>query len=148
MIRRTNLALGVGVALYFLPHVQNEILFFVVVIASSLIPDIDNFLFPNKIRIINAQKTGFFKKILRTYLTPIIISLVLAFFYPILALPVFLGYSFTLSLETFSSEGIHPFWPISKKKSSGRITPGGKIDATLFYIFVLFDIALLIKLFL
>ena len=145
MINKTNLALGIGIALYFLPHVSNKFIFFPIVLIACLIPDIQ-YLLPGK-KVIYADRTGIFKKILQTYLTPIIISAIFAFYYPIFALPFFLGYSFTLTLNSFSKEGIHPFWPISKKKTDGKITSGGKIDSALFYIFLLFDVALLIKLF-
>jgi len=67
-------------------------------------------------------------------------------FYPVLALPFFLGYSFNLTLDAFSTKGIVPFWPF-KKKLSGKIMPGGRIDNIIFYLFILFDLALLIKFF-
>lgn len=148
MIKRTNLALGVGVALYFLPHVNQGIYFVPAVILSSLVPDLGLIIANKSSMGKNPRRITFFGKILRSYLTCITLALILTFIYPIFALPVFLGYSFTLSLNSFTKEGIQPFWPASKKSTHGPITTGGTIDTTLFYIFILFDIALLIKFFL
>lgn len=143
MIKRTNLALGIGVALYFFPHVNNKVTFLLVVLISTLIPEFHLAFSRRK----DSGNSSFTRKILRTYLTPIAGSLILSFIYPVIALPFFLGYSFTLSLDTFSKEGIQPFWPISKKHTNGHITAGGRTDTVLFYALVLFDIALLINLF-
>lgn len=144
MINRTNIALGLGVALYFLPHVNNKFIFFPLVIIASFIPD-STTIFERKFIVKSQKKLNFFEKILKTYLTPITASIFFAFFIPLLALPFFLGYSFTLILDAFSKQGIQPFWPLSKQTSSGPISRGGTVDKTLFYTLIVFDIALLIK---
>jgi len=146
MIKRTNLALGVSVALFFIPHVNHKFVFFVTVLVSTLIPEFNFSLSKSGFK--GTRHISFLRKLLRTYITPTIISIILAFAYPILALPFFLGYSFTLSLDAFSKEGIQPFWPLSKKHTSGHITSGRKSDTVLFYALVIFDIALLIMMFL
>jgi len=84
--------------------------------------------------------------LIHTYTFCMGISIVLAFFYPVLALPFFLGYSFHLTLDAFSTEGIVPFWPLTKK-TSGKVRTGGSVDAAIFYILLLVDFALLVKLF-
>jgi membrane-bound metal-dependent hydrolase YbcI (DUF457 family) len=146
MLTKTHIALGAGVALYFLPHINNKLLFVTVVLISSLLPDIGTifkegnkklFSFPGKASLSNAA---------HSYTICIPISIIFALFYPVLALPFFLGYSFHLALDAFNTDGIQLFWP-AKNKSSGHISPGGRMDKTIFFIFVLFDIALLIKLF-
>jgi len=144
MIRKTHLALGVGVALYFLPHVNSKLIFFPAVIVSSLIPGLGSIF--SKKKIFRGDNSGLKGKILNSYLTCVLISIFFALTYPVLALPFFLGYSFTLSMNTFSTDGIRPFWPIMKKPTKGHISPGGRLDSALFYVFVLFDIALLMKL--
>lgn len=146
MLGKTNLSLGVGVALYFLPHIQNKIIFFPAVLISSLIPDLGSILAIRKKATENYSST-IFHKALRNYLTPIALSVMLSFFYPLIAFPFFLGYSFTLSLDAFTVRGVQPFWPIRKNITKGPIRNGSAIDKTLFYLFVIFDIALLLKLF-
>lgn len=146
MIKRTHLALGCGLALYFLPHVKDKLIFFLIVLISSLLPNIGEISSLRKGRDKQGKST-INRGILHTYTLCILISILLTFFYPIAALPFFIGYSFHLTLDSFTSEGIQPFWPF-KKRIHGKISAGGRIDKIIFYIFSLVDIALLIKLFL
>jgi inner membrane protein len=85
--------------------------------------------------------------ILHSYTLCIAIALALAFFYPILAFPFFLGYSSHLFLDAFTPDGIKPFWPFIKKKSTGKIDTGGKVDLAIFTVMIFVNIALLAKLF-
>jgi len=146
MLTKTHLALGLGIALYFLPHVNDKLIFFVVLMASSILPDLGTIISKDNRKIFSFPGSKSLYKIAHSYTICIPLSIAVAILYPVLALPFFLGYSFHLSLEVFTTEGIQPFWP-SKKKSTGPISPGGKIDQTIFYLFVIFDLALLIKLF-
>ena len=148
MMLKTILALGAGVALYFMPHVNNKLIFLPIVIISSLIPEIGMLIKMKPELFARTQNSNFIDKILKNYIVCILASVILAFSYSMFALPFFLGYSFTLSLNAFSKEGIQPFWPLTSKKTSGSIVTGGGIERTLFYVFLVFDIALLVKLFL
>lgn len=144
---RTVLAFGVAVALYFLPYVANKAVFLPVVIIACLIPQIGTLSWKKTGMFAKSDKLSFIDKILKNYTICIIVSIGLAFSYPVLALPFFLGYSFTVSLNAFSKEGVEPFWPIVNTRTSGRIVSGGSLDNTLFYIFIVFDVALLVKFF-
>jgi membrane-bound metal-dependent hydrolase YbcI (DUF457 family) len=148
MLKRTHLAVGLGVALYFLPFIKHPVSFIPIVLIASLIPELGNLSHTGEHVFLKSIGKIFspFNKILRSYTLLVAISIILALFYPILALPFFLGYSFTLSLDTFTKEGIQPFWP-SKKKTSGHIETGNRVDRTIFYVLIVVDIALLIKLF-
>lgn len=148
MMYRTHFALALGVALYFLPYIKEPFIFLPIVILSSFLPDIWIILTtintPKQVK--HATTLSRSGGIFKTYTLCIPITILLAAFYPILALPFFLGYSFNLVLDAFSTKGITPFWPF-KRKLSGKIMPGGRIDHAMFYLFILFDIALLIKFF-
>lgn len=148
MLFKTHIALGLGVALYFIPHINNKLLFLPIVLIASILPDIENgFAYSNKGSLFKPLR--WFNKsnwILHTYTFCIAVSIFLAFVYPVLALPFFLGYSFHLFIDAFTPEGIMPYWPI-KKKSTGHITPGGKVDQGIFYTLALVDVALLVALF-
>mgnify|MGYP001576810429 CR=1 FL=1 len=145
MLKRTHLALGVAVALYFLPHVNNKLIFLATVIISTMLPNLEQVLSRGKVE--GALKQVFMHRgILHTYTLCIAASIFLAFFYPMFALPFFLGYSFHLTLDAFTTDGIRPFWPL-KRRSTGKIRTGSKVDSTIFYILILFDLALFIKLF-
>lgn len=150
MLRRTHLALGAVVGLYFLPHIKtNEIVFLVITLVASLIPDIESgFSAPQRKKFFSLNPGTVFHKnrLLHTYTLLIPLTILLAIVYPPAAFPFFLGYSFHLFIDAFSPQGIRPFWPL-KTKSTGSIMPGGRVDKILFYVFLMFDVALLIKLF-
>jgi membrane-bound metal-dependent hydrolase YbcI (DUF457 family) len=148
MLLKTHIAVGIAAALYFLPHMNDKLIFAPTVLVASILPEIGNILFAKK----GHKYMKVFKSknplggITRTYTTCILVSIILAVIYPILAFPFFLGYSFNLFLNTFSTEGIRPFWPL-KNKTSGHIATGGNIDLTIFILFLIFDLALVVKIF-
>ncbi|MBU0760237.1 MAG: metal-dependent hydrolase [Nanoarchaeota archaeon] len=151
MLRRTHLALGLAVALYFVPYIKtNRLIFFAVVILASMIPDLESgFSAPKRHRLLSLQPTSFIfhrNLIFHSYTLLIPVVIVITFLYPPLAFPVFLGYSFHLFLDSFSPRGIRPFWPL-KSCAKGNIQPGGRIDKILFYVFLIFDFGLFVKLF-
>jgi len=145
---RTHLAIGIAVGLYFLPFVNNEIVFLPVVILASLLPDLDSgFSFLGKRKIFKPiQMMVNHSGLLHTYTFCVLISIILAFFYPVFALPFFIGYSFHLLADSFTILGIKPFWPF-KAKSKGVVKTGGPIDKALFVTFMIIDIILVIMTF-
>ncbi|MBS3099071.1 metal-dependent hydrolase [Candidatus Pacearchaeota archaeon] len=146
MLARTHFAIGLAIALFFLPHVNNKLVFFPAVLIASILPEIGNILF--RVRRKKSLKPfvprNFLGGATRTYTFCITISVLLAFFYPILALPFFLGYSFNLFLNSFTPDGIMPFWPIGNK-TTGKVTPGGTIDYTIFIVFIILDAIFLLR---
>ena len=139
------MVIGIAVALYFLPYVNNEFVFFSVVIISSLLPNIDSgFSFLGKKKIFKPVRLMTnHKRIMHTYTFTIIVSGIFAFFYPIIALPFFLGFSFHLLADSFPFNVIMPFWPL-KAKSKGVVKSGGPIDKALFMVFIIIDVVLLV----
>jgi membrane-bound metal-dependent hydrolase YbcI (DUF457 family) len=73
----------------------------------------------------------------------LIISLLFVFIYPPVAFPFFLGYGIHLLADSFTVEGIAPFWPLDKRLN-GRITTGGKIEHLFFVIFIIIDVVMLV----
>ncbi|MCA9485970.1 MAG: metal-dependent hydrolase [Nanoarchaeota archaeon] len=151
MLKRTHLAIGFAVAFYFMPHINtNAFIFLGIVLIASIFPDIESgFSAPKRHKLFAIQPLKWITHknlIFHTYTLLIILSIVLALIYPPSAFPFFLGYSFHLFVDSFSPQGIRPFWPI-KGRSTGKIVPGGRIDMILFYIFSVVAFALLIKLF-
>ena len=144
MIWKTHFAIGVAVALYFANHVNNPLIFIPVVLIASFFPDIDSgFSYIGKKVIFKpVQMVVSHRGIIHSYTACIIFSLAIAFFYPVFALPFFLGYSFHLFADSFTPQGIRPFWPL-KSISKGNITTGGKIEKTVFYTIVLVDFVLI-----
>ena len=73
----------------------------------------------------------------------ILISVILAGFFPVVALGFFLGYSLHLLADSFTAAGIRPFWP-SKISSSWKIKTGGLTETSLFAFFLLADLIIFI----
>lgn len=145
MLKRTHFVIGFFVTLYFLPYVNNKLIFFPVVMIASLIPDIDSLIAPKKdYKILRALKSKSYKDFMHSYTLCIILSLLLAFFYPILALPFFIGYSFHLFFDSLTVPGTTPFWPL-KIKSKGFIVPGGKTEKIITLLLGFFSILLILR---
>lgn len=144
MIWRTHLAIGLALALYFSNHVSKPLIFIPIVLISSFFPDIDSrFSYIGK-RILfrPVQAISPHRGIIHSYTMCILLSLLIAFFLPVLALPFFLGYVFHLFADSFTPQGIKPFWPL-RAVSKGSVTTGGNADRVIFYTFVLINLVLL-----
>ncbi len=148
MLRRTHLAVAFANAFYFLPYVNNKILFFPVVFIGTLLPDIDNtFSTIGSYKIFRPVQWIFSHRgMIHSYTVAIILSVLLAFVYPVIAFPFFLGYSFHLFLDAFTVKGIMPFWPL-KKRAVGMVRTGGRVETAIFIVVLIVDVALLAKLF-
>ena len=144
MIWKTHLAIGLAVGIYFSSYVRSPLLFVPIVLIASLFPDIDSgFSYLGKKAIFKPiQWTTDHRGIVHSYTVCVILSFAIALFYPIAALPFFIGYSFHLFADSFTIRGIKPFWPI-KFISKGPIKSGGKMEKPIFYTFVLIDILLI-----
>lgn len=145
MFKRIHLLIGFFVAIFFLPDVNNKLVFFPVVIIASLIPDIGSLIVPKKdYKILRSLKSQSHKDFMHSYTLCIILSALLAFFYPLLALPFFIGYSFHLFFDSLTVVGTIPFWPL-KIRSKGFIVPGGKTEKIISFILGLLSILLIFR---
>jgi len=145
MEKKTHIAIGVAVALYFIPFVTHKLIFLPIVLIASLLPNLDTLSG-------NSEKRNFLKPfsrllsprgILHTYTFAIVASVVIALIYPPAALPFFLGYSFHLLADSFTVKGIRPFWPL-KGEIRGIVRSGKHIDRAIFVTFLIIDAFLLI----
>lgn len=143
------MAIAVFVILLFIPHVNNKIVFTFAALISTLLPDIDM-----SDSTVGKRKAFRFLQFFVEHRGPIhsltlciIISIILSFFFPILAFPFFLGYSVHLLSDSFTKEGITPFWPYDRKVG-WRLRTGGVIESSIFLVFLLVDIFLAIFTFL
>lgn len=145
MIWKTHLAIGLAVAIYFSAYVTEPWIFIPVVLIATLLPDVDSsFSYLGKKAIFRPfQWTTKHRGIMHSYTFCIFVSFFISFFYPVIALPFFVGYSFHLIADSFTSQGIKPFWPL-KFVSKGPVKVGGKIDRTIFHIFVLINVVLIL----
>jgi len=148
MIARTHLAIGIALALFFLPHVKYWLIFIPVLLIASLLPDIDSgFSYAGKRPIFRpVQLFTKHRGFIHSLTLCIFISIIFAFYFPVLAFPFFLGYSFHLLADSFTVTGIRPFWPF-KGEIDGNIRAGGRIEDAIFFTFVIVDLMLFVFMF-
>lgn len=145
MMIRTHLAIIMLFVLLFLPHISNKFIFIATALVATLIPDIDTG-FSTVGRMKSTRIIQFFVRhrgLFHSYTFCIIVSVLLALFFPVFALAFFLGYALHLFVDSFSVDGIKPFWPL-KKVSHWRLRTGSYTETFLFIIFLLADIFLFI----
>ncbi len=146
MLARTHLAIGAFLVILLLPHITYKWVYIPIVIIASLLPDIDTG-FSTLGRKAYFRPVQWFTRhrgIWHSFTLCLLISLVLAAFVPVMALPFFLGYGFHLFADMFTIEGIRPFWPWSGE-SKGKIRTGGTIEKAIFVVFLIVDAALLVS---
>jgi inner membrane protein len=123
----------------------NKALFVIFVLASSILPDID-------VRYSTIGKSKFarpfqlfvrHRDFIHSLTFCLVLTLLFALVYPLLALSFFIGYSIHLFIDSFTPEGIAFFWPY-QKRSKGKIRTGSIVDKSLFFIFLSLDIIVLI----
>ena len=148
MMFKTHLVIGIFIALLFLPIVNYKIFFIAGVLICTFLPDIDmsqSYLGKHKI----FRPIQWFVKhrgLFHSFTFAVVIALIFAFYWPILALPFFLGYSGHLIADSLTPEGIRPIWPF-KDEVKWRIRTDGKVERVLFYSVIFVNILLLIRLF-
>lgn len=143
MLQKTHLAIGVFFILVLISFVEYKWIFVLAVLVGTYLPDIDS----------RYSKLGH-RKIARllqvftkhrgmihsfTFLLTLCIFLIIIF--PRAVFGFFLGYALHLFVDSFTKDGITPFYPW-KKKSSGKIKSGGRIEVMILVLFVILDIAL------
>ena len=148
---RTHFAITALALLLFLPHISyfsDKVVFILVAALATYIPDIDteNSKFG---KYLGAGIVRFFTKhrgLFHSLTFCIAVSLVLALIFPIFALPFFLGYGLHILADSFTLEGVTPFWP-SKKVSSWKIKTGSIKETSVFVFFVILDLVVLVMVF-
>lgn len=145
MLAKTHLAIGAFAALLLIDKVTNDILFIPIVLVASLLPDIDTHFSLMGRRMIFRPFQWFtsHRGMWHSFTFAFIISGLCAFYVPVLAFPFFLGYSLHLFVDSFTIEGIRPFWPASQK-TEGKLRVGGPIEHAMFVGFCIADVVLLV----
>ena len=145
MLIKTHLAITLFFVLLFISFVKMPLLFLAVALIATYIPDIDSkhskighhfFLRPLQWF---ARHRGF----VHSFTFLILVTLGFALFLPFIALAFFLGYCSHLIADSFTIEGIRPFYP-NKRVSRGRIRTGGLSETNIFIAFILLDLFLFV----
>ena len=145
MLIKTHLAITLFFVLLFISFVKLPLLFLVVALLATYIPDIDSkhsrighYFFLRPLQWF-ARHRGF----VHSFTFLILITFGLALFLPFLALAFFLGYCSHLIADSFTIEGIKPFYP-HKRVCSGSIRTGGVSETNIFVVFILLDFFLFV----
>ena len=139
MLNKTHLSAGAFFMILFLPKVVHETSYVFVFLIATLVPNLDA-VASGKRSFLLAPLKLFLKKrgMFHSFTFCLAVTLLLAWFWPVYAFPFFLGYGIHLLLDSWTVEGIKPFWPF-KAISKGRITTGGGFENVLFYSFLIAD---------
>jgi membrane-bound metal-dependent hydrolase YbcI (DUF457 family) len=145
MLIRTHLAITIFAILLLISTLENKLIFVLVALCATFIPDIDSRFSTLGRKKINRILQFFTKHrgITHSFLFLILLTLVLLYFIPVVALGFFLGYGLHLFADSFTKDGVTPFHPIYKGKSRGKIATGGKLEVGIFVGFVIADVALI-----
>ncbi len=146
MLIKTHLAIALCLILLFVPYVKYPFLFLIIGLLSAYLPDIDskNSKIGNHWYLRPFQWIVKHRGFIHSFSFLFLIVVLLALFVPYLSLPFFVGYSSHLVADSFTSEGITPFYPL-RKKSRGNIYTGGVNELNVFILFVILDFILLFK---
>ena len=144
MLLRTHLMFGILMIVLFAQHVNHQMVFIGMVLLATVLPDLDNG-FSSWGRHLIFKPLQFFVKhrgVIHSFTTGVIVSVVIAFFWPVASLGFFVGYSVHLICDSFTKEGIQPFWPL-KARSKGFIVTGGRIEESIFIFLILINVLLI-----
>jgi membrane-bound metal-dependent hydrolase YbcI (DUF457 family) len=145
MMIKTHLTVAIFFILLLLSQVEYSLAFAVVALVTTFIPDADTkFSSLGKKKILRPLQ--FFVKhrgILHSFTLLLILTLVFAFFVPVIALPFFLGYGLHIFLDSFTVDGVAPFYPY-KKRIYGSVKSGSSTENFIFISFIIVDLILLL----
>ena len=143
MLLRTHIMFAILIILIFFNYVNNKIIFLIMVLVATIIPDLDSS-GSSYGRHLIFRPFQFFSRhrgIFHSFTTAVVLSVLIAIWWPVASFGFFIGFSVHLITDSFSRNGIQPFWPL-KFKSQGSLVSGGKIEEILFIGLILVDIML------
>jgi len=144
MLIRTHLTITLFFVLLFISSVENKAVFVVVALIATFIPDIDTkFSKLGKKKVFRplqffVNHRGFF----HSFIFLGLIGLIFYLFLPVVVLPFILGYGLHLLADSFTIQGIKPFYPF-KRRLRWKIKTGGKLEVVIFVGFLIADLLLL-----
>lgn len=143
MLIRTHIALTLFFILLFISNVEHKIWFVIVALLATFIADIDSkYSTLGKYKIFRFLQ--FFvrhRTVFHSFTFLVLITMFFVLFFPVVALPLFLGYGSHLLLDGFSVRGIRAFYPL-KKRASWKIKTGSRLETSVFVFLVLIDLLL------
>lgn len=143
MLNKTHIAIGAFFMLFFISKVVHVWTYVIVFAVAALLPNIDRIISLRALKIFSRggnapRKRGFF----HSFTFCLAVAALLTWFFPTMAFPFFLAYGTHLIVDSWTIEGIIPFWPL-RYTSKGSVKSGGSVEQMIFYIFVIADIVMI-----
>lgn len=142
MMFRTHLAIGAISALLIKDYFPTSLLFSLVLIVSTSLPDIDHqgswigrrfWIFSKPINVIFGHRG-----ITHSILVPLLLMFALAHYgYAALGLAVMIGYTTHIFADSFTNEGIKFAYPFSRKVLSGPLNTNGIAEFAIFSVLLI-----------
>jgi len=146
MLLRTHYVIAAFFIILLISSVEHKFIFVVVTMFGTQLPDIDSRYSRIGHRNIARVLQWFTRHrgLIHSYTFLVVLTVILVMMWPISAFGFFLGYGLHLLSDSFTPDGIRPFYP-SKMKSRGNIKTGGKMEIGLFVGLLLVDIILILQ---
>jgi membrane-bound metal-dependent hydrolase YbcI (DUF457 family) len=143
MLQRTHLAITVFLILLFWSSVNNSWALVLVSVIATYLPDIDSRYSRLGHRRIARVLQWFTKHrgMIHSFTFLLSVTVILVLFWPVVAFSFFLGYGSHLVADSFTKDGIRPFYP-SKKKAKGFVKTGGRIEVGILVGFIIANLGL------
>ncbi len=144
MMMKTHIAAAILIIFLLINQATYKLSFIIVAFIMTILPDIDSG-FSTIGRFPESGIVRWFTKhrgVIHSFSFCFLATFFLALFWPIIALPFFLGYGLHLFLDSLTVQGIRPFWPL-KKKLKWRIKVDSYLETSIFVFLLLADIGIL-----
>jgi len=138
MLNKTHIAVGIFFMLFFITKVVHVWTYVFIFAVATLLPNIDRII---SFKRFNRGKNSKNRGVIHSFTFCLIITALLAWFLPTLSFPFFLAYGTHLIVDSWTIEGIKPFWPL-RYVAKGNVRRGGKVEHMIFYSFVFVDIVM------
>ncbi len=117
MLIKTHLSITIFFILFFINSVEHKLVFVVVALIATYLPDVDSRYSTLGRKKINRILQWFTKHrgMIHSFSFLLTITLFLVLFVPVVALGFFLGYGLHLFADSFTKDGIKPFYPWKKR---------------------------------
>ena len=146
MLIKTHLAITLFFVLLLLPFVSYKIIFILIALFATYIPDID--LESSKLgRKIIFRPLQFFVKhrgAFHSFTFLFLITFIFILIIPRIALGFFVGYASHLFADSLTISGITPFFPW-KRKIFWKIRTGGNTERILFFVLLIINFLLIVR---
>ncbi|MBT96647.1 MAG: metal-dependent hydrolase [Candidatus Pacearchaeota archaeon] len=147
MLIRTHLTITLFFILLLLSFIDNKLVFIIVALLATFIPDIDtrNSKLGKYLIFRPIQWFSKHRGIIHSISFLVFLTIVLWLFFPEASFGFFVGFSSHLILDSLTIRGVSLFFPFSRKKFSGIIKTGGISETIIFVIFLIADLGLLLS---